>query len=351
MTGGVAALVGAKMLGPRIGKFGPNGEVNAIPGHNIALAALGTFILAFGWFGFNAGSTLAGTDARISVVAVNTMLASAAGACSATLYVWLKFGRPDVTWMCNGMLAGLVAITAPCAFVSAPASMVIGTVAGVLVVHAALFVETRFRVDDPVGAIAVHGANGAWGVIALGLFANGTYGDGLNGVPGPVRGLFHGDGGQLAAALIAIVAQRSVRGLGQRDDLLGDRQGGRQPRCRVRRARGTRSTRNGYRGLFTRVPADRSAVRIPVSTSRIATREPDEPRIQTAEAQSTQRIWVCAFGRANSRSRVVSGAQRSHPKELCGLCASAVQFSAAESAASGIDAEPGMPTVNLPQAE
>jgi len=206
MTGGVAALVGAKMLGPRIGKFGPNGEVNAIPGHNIPLAALGTFILAFGWFGFNAGSTLAGTDTRIAVVAVNTMLASAAGACSATLYVWLKFGRPDVTWMCNGMLAGLVAITAPCAFVSAPASMVIGTVAGVLVVIAALFVETRFRIDDPVGAIAVHGANGTWGVIALGLFANGSYGDGLNGVPGPVRGLFHGDAGQLAASLIGVVA-------------------------------------------------------------------------------------------------------------------------------------------------
>ncbi len=202
MTGGVAALIGAKMLGPRVGKFGPDGEARAIPGHNVALAVLGTFILAFGWFGFNAGSTLAGSDLRISVIAVNTMLASAAGAVSGTVYVWVRFGKPDVTWMCNGMLAGLVAITAPCAFVSAPIAMLIGTVAGVLVVAAALFVETRFRIDDPVGAIAVHGANGTWGVIAVGLFANGSYGDGLNGVPGPVRGLFYGDPGQLFAALI-----------------------------------------------------------------------------------------------------------------------------------------------------
>jgi ammonium transporter, Amt family len=212
MTGGVAALVGAKTLGPRVGKFGPNGEVNAIPGHNVALAALGTFILAFGWFGFNAGSTLAGSDLRIAVIAVNTMLASAAGAVSGTLYVWIRFGKPDVTWMCNGMLAGLVAITAPCAFVSAPIAMLIGAVAGVLVVVVALFVETGFRIDDPVGAIAVHGANGAWGVVALGLFANGSYGDGLNGVAGPVRGLFYGDPGQLAAALIGVAASLAYVG-------------------------------------------------------------------------------------------------------------------------------------------
>ena len=205
MTGGVAALVGAKMLGPRIGKFGPNGEVNAIPGHNIALAALGTFILAFGWFGFNAGSTLAGTDTRIAVIAVNTMLASAAGAFSAYLYLKTRFGAPDLGMMCNGMLAGMVSITAPCAFVTAPVAMLIGTVSGVLVVLSASFVENKLKVDDPASAVSVHATNGAWGILALGLFADGRYGEGWNGVPGPVRGLFYGDASQLLASVIGIV--------------------------------------------------------------------------------------------------------------------------------------------------
>jgi Amt family ammonium transporter len=206
MTGGVAALVGAKMLGPRLGKFDAAGNPMAIPGHNIALAVLGTFVLAFGWFGFNAGSTLAGMDTRIAVVAVNTMLASASGAMVATLIVWGRFGKPDVTWMCNGMLAGLVAITAPCAFVSAPVAVLIGAVAGWLVITAAVFVEGRLKIDDPVGAIAVHGMNGAWGVLSVGLFANGAYGDGLNGVAGPVRGLFFGDPGQLWAQVCGVGA-------------------------------------------------------------------------------------------------------------------------------------------------
>ncbi len=205
MTGGVAALVGAKMIGARIGKYDKDGSVKPIPGHNIPMVTIGTFILAFGWFGFNAGSTLAGTDTRIAVVATNTMLASAAGALAATLYVWKRFGKPDVTMMCNGMLAGLVAITAPCAFVSAPASILIGSIAGVLVVIAAVFIEQKMKIDDPVGAVAVHGVNGAWGILAVGLFANGTYGDGLNGVDGGVRGLFYGDAGQLAASVIGIV--------------------------------------------------------------------------------------------------------------------------------------------------
>jgi ammonium transporter, Amt family len=205
MTGGVSALIGAKLLGPRIGKFTASGEPRAIPGHSIALAVTGTFILAFGWFGFNAGSTLAATDTRIAIVAVNTMLAGAAGALSATYYVWLRFGKPDVTWMCNGMLAGLVAITASCAFVSAPIAVLIGTIAGVLVVIAAFFVEGTLRLDDPVGAIGVHCVNGVWGALCVGLFANGTYGDGLNGVPGGVRGLFYGDSGQLVASVIGIL--------------------------------------------------------------------------------------------------------------------------------------------------
>jgi Amt family ammonium transporter len=206
LTGGVAALVGAKMLGPRIGKFAPDGTPRAIPGHNVPMAVLGTFILAFGWFGFNAGSTLAGTDTRIAVIAVNTMLASAAGAVATCVYVWRSWGRPDVTMMCNGLLAGAVAVTAPCAFISPMAAVLTGSVSGVLVVLATRFVEERLRVDDPVGAIAVHGVNGTWGILALGLFANGSYGDGMNGVPGGVRGVLYGDSGQLVAGFVAILA-------------------------------------------------------------------------------------------------------------------------------------------------
>ncbi len=206
LTGGVMALVGAIVLGPRIGKY-VKGEAQAIPGHNLPMAVLGCFILAFGWFGFNAGSTLAGTDLRISVVAVNTMLASASGALLAFLYTWRKFGRPDLSMAVNGMLAGLVAITAPCAFVNAPVAVLIGAVSGVLVVAAALFIENRLKIDDPVGAIAVHGVNGAWGLIALGLFADGTYGGGLNGGPAAgVAGLFYGDPKQLVAQVVGIGA-------------------------------------------------------------------------------------------------------------------------------------------------
>jgi Amt family ammonium transporter len=205
LTGGVAALVGAKILGPRIGKYNKDGSANPIPGHNIPMALLGTFILAFGWFGFNPGSTLAGTDTRIAVVAVNTMLASASGAAASGAYVWLRFGKPDPTWLANGMLAGLVAITAPCAFIGAPEAILVGAVAGVLVVISAMFIEQKLKIDDPVGASSVHGTCGAWGILATGLFANGSYGDGLNGVPGKVTGLFFGDSSQFVAECIGIV--------------------------------------------------------------------------------------------------------------------------------------------------
>lgn len=201
-VGGVAALAGAMVLGPRLGKYNKDGSSNAIPGHNIPMAIIGTFILAFGWFGFNPGSTLAGTDLRIAVVATNTMLASASGAFAAALYMWWKYGKPDPSMMANGMLAGLVAITAPCAFVNAPIAVLIGAIAGVLVVVAALFLDHKMKIDDPVGAVAVHGVNGLWGVLALGLFADGSYGDGWNGVPGTVRGLFYGDPSQFLAELI-----------------------------------------------------------------------------------------------------------------------------------------------------
>jgi len=206
LTGGVAAFVGAKMLGPRIGKYDQYGNAQPIPGHNIPMALLGTFILAFGWFGFNPGSSLSGTDTRIAIVAVNTMLASAAGAFGAMVYVWSRYGSPDPTWLANGMLAGLVAITAPCAFVGAPAAIMIGAVAGVLVVVSATFVEQTLKVDDPVGATSVHGACGAWGAISVGLFANGSYGEGFNGVKGKVTGLFFGNSGQFFADAIGIVA-------------------------------------------------------------------------------------------------------------------------------------------------
>ena len=206
MTGGVIALVGAKMLGPRIGKFNKDGSPNPLPAHNIPMALLGTFILAFGWFGFNPGSTLAGTDTRIAIVATNTMLASASGAASAGIYVWQRYGKPDPTWLANGMLAGLVAITAPCAFVGAPSSILIGAIAGVLVVVGAQFVERVLKIDDPVGAVAVHGINGVWGTLSLGLFANGSYGDAWNGVEGKVTGLFFGDSRQLLAECIGVTA-------------------------------------------------------------------------------------------------------------------------------------------------
>jgi Amt family ammonium transporter len=204
MVGGFTALAGAIVLGPRLGKYKKDGTPNAIPGHHIPMGIAGALILAFGWFGFNPGSTLAGTDLRIGVIAVNTMLASAGGALSATLYMWFRFGKPDPTMCANGLLAGLVAITAPCAFVNAPISVLIGLIAGVLVVVSVLFIDGVLKVDDPVGAVSVHGVCGTWGILALGLFADGTYGDKWNGVDGTVTGLFYGDGGQFLAQIVNI---------------------------------------------------------------------------------------------------------------------------------------------------
>jgi len=206
MQGGVIALIFAWLIGPRHGKYDANGKiVNPIIPHSIPMVMLGTFILAFGWFGFNPGSSLAATDLRIAVVAVNTMLAGSTGALGATLWMWwFKTKKPDPSMMCNGMLAGLVAITCPCAFVSAGGASILGLVAGVLVVESVFFFD-KIGIDDAVGAISVHGVNGAWGCLSLGLFADGTYGDGWNGVPGTVRGLFYGGGfGQLTAELIGV---------------------------------------------------------------------------------------------------------------------------------------------------
>ncbi|HVT76313.1 MAG TPA: ammonium transporter [Acidimicrobiales bacterium] len=203
--GGVAAFWGAKMLGPRIGKFDKDGKARAIPGHHLPMAILGTFILLVGWMGFNGASTFAGTDFRFTAVIVNTILASATGCIAAMLVMWRVFGKPDPSMTANGLLAGLVAITAPCAFVAPWGACVIGLVAGCLVVGVVVFVERVLKVDDPVGAVAVHGANGLWGLIAVGLFADGSYGSGLNGVASPVKGLFYGSAGQLGAQLIDVV--------------------------------------------------------------------------------------------------------------------------------------------------
>lgn len=203
--GGMIALAGAIVIGPRIGKFKKDGSVRAFPGHDIPMAIIGTIILFFVWFAFNAGSTLSASDFRLAVVATNTLIAGAVGGLVSMFFMWVRYGKPDPSMTANGTLAGLVAITGPSAFVNAQTSVLIAMVAGLLVVLAVPFIEHKLRIDDPVGAIAVHGVNGIWGILALGLFADGTYGDGLNGVLGPVRGLFYGDASQLLAQISGIL--------------------------------------------------------------------------------------------------------------------------------------------------
>ncbi len=203
--GGFSALAGALVIGPRIGKFKADGTPVAIPGHHIPMAILGTIILVFGWMGFNGMSTLSVGDLRFPIIIANTMLAGAAGCLAAMFLVWKLWGHPDPSMTANGMLAGLVAITAPCAFVTPWAAVIIGTVAGLLVVGSVIFWERIVKVDDPVGAVSVHGVNGLWGMLALGLFADGTYGSGWNGVEGAVTGLLYGDAGQFAAQFVASV--------------------------------------------------------------------------------------------------------------------------------------------------
>ncbi len=193
-VGGWAALAGALMLGPRFGKYGPNGSITPIPGHNLSLATLGTFILWLGWFGFNPGSTMAADPGAISRICVTTNSAAAAAILSATVTSWFLLGKPDLGMTLNGCLAGLVAITAPCAFVSVESSLVIGLVAGALVVVSVIAFD-RMRVDDPVGAISVHLVNGIWGTVAVGLFAQDIVNPGTAG-----NGLFYGGGTKLLSA-------------------------------------------------------------------------------------------------------------------------------------------------------
>ena len=208
-VGGLTALAIGMQIGPRIGKYTRSGKANALPGHDIVLVLTGCFILAFGWFGFNPGSTLAASGngaLRIASIAVNTMLAGCTGSFGAILYMWMRYGKPDASMAGNGLLAGLVAITAPSGFVSTIGAAIIGLVAGVLVAVSVEFFDRVARVDDCVGAISVHGTCGLWGVISVGLFADGTsnYGGSWNGVNGSVTGLFYGDASQLVAQFIGV---------------------------------------------------------------------------------------------------------------------------------------------------
>lgn len=201
-VGGVIACLGAAMLGPRIGKYDKNGKARAIPGHNMTSCALGVFILWFCWFGFNGGSTVAMGDAAAAETAslafMNTNLAAAVATCVGMIFTWLRYGKPDVSMTMNAALAGLVAITAGCDCVSPAGAFFIGFIAGILVVLSVEFFDNVAKIDDPVGAVSVHMANGIWGTIAVGLFCNG--GDGVE------KGLFYGGGlHQLGVQLLGLI--------------------------------------------------------------------------------------------------------------------------------------------------
>lgn len=207
-TGGAIGLALAIVIGPRMGRFNQDGSANAIPGHNIPMGILGTIILFFGWFGFNPGSALGiqgGLINLVALAAINTLLSGAAGGMTAMFYMWWwgPAKKPDPSMSVNGVLAGLVAVTAPCAFIEPWAAVVIGLIAGVLVCVATIVLE-RAQIDDPVGAVPVHMVNGLWGVIAVGLFASGNPDTAAwNGIDKAVTGLFYGGGfGQLGAQLL-----------------------------------------------------------------------------------------------------------------------------------------------------
>jgi Amt family ammonium transporter len=191
-VGGFCAMALAIILGPRLGKYGRDGTARPFLAHNIVFVVIGTFILLFGWMGLNAGATL-GTDLGLAVIAMNTNLAAVAGAASAMLFSYSSFGKPDISMACNGMLAGLVAISANCAFVGPTAAVVIGVLAGLLVCAGVLFNERVLKIDDPCGSISVHGYCGWFGAVSVGVFADGRY--------GTVTGLLHGDLGQFAVQL------------------------------------------------------------------------------------------------------------------------------------------------------
>ena len=198
MVGGFISLAGAYLVGARLGKYKPDGTPRAMPGHSLTTALFGVFILWFGWYGFNAGSTLAATELRISAIVVNTTLAAVFGATTTMLVTWLINRKPDASMTMNGVLAGLVGITAGCAWVSPMSAAFIGITAGIIVVIGIWFIDNVLHIDDPVGAISVHGLSGAWGLLALGIFADGTYQG--------VKGLLYGNPGFLACQIISIIA-------------------------------------------------------------------------------------------------------------------------------------------------
>ncbi len=223
VMGGVGALMGAIFLGPRLGRYRSDGSVTAMPGHNMGIATLGCLILWLGWFGFNPGSTMSvGNGAAIAHIALTTNTAGAFGGVAATIVAWLVLGKPDLSMVINGILAGLVAVTAGCAFITLPAAAVIGAVAGVLVVFAVGFFD-KLKIDDPVGAVSVHLVNGTWGTIALGLFAVGKDNPAFKTHPAlafaadavaPNAGLFYGGGfGQLGIQILGVVSVMAMTAL------------------------------------------------------------------------------------------------------------------------------------------
>jgi Amt family ammonium transporter len=214
-VGGWAALIGAVMLGARIGKYDREGKVTPIPGHHMGYAVIGTFILWLGWFGFNPGSTMAADPGAIARIALNTNMAAAAGAVSATILAWILMGKPDLSMILNGTLAGLVAITAPCNNVTTASSVLIGAIGGMLVVIAVPFFD-RVKVDDPVGALSVHLVNGIWGTLAVGIFSTTTgllYGFGFRHLGVQALGVVGTGAFTVVGAYMAFAAVRAVLGL------------------------------------------------------------------------------------------------------------------------------------------
>ena len=231
-VGGWSALVGAAVLGPRIGKYGPDRKVNAIPGHNIPLGALGVFILWFGWFGFNCGSELA-ADMVIGHVAMTTNLSAAAGATTAVIYTWLRYGKPDVSLTLNGALAGLVGITAGCAVSTLEGSIFIGIIASICMLIAVEVLDRKIRIDDPVGAISVHGVAGAVGTLLVGVFANSgdvvglLYGGGFDLLGVQATGVLSVAGWTLGTGALLFFGLKKTVGLrvGQEEEIVGLDQG------------------------------------------------------------------------------------------------------------------------------
>ena len=222
VAGGMIGLMGAIALGPRLGKYARDGRPRPIAGHNLVYVVVGSLLLAAGWFGLDLGPALFASSARMPIIALNTMLAASAGAASACALVTFKFRKPDPSMVCNGLLAGLVAISASCAFVNPAGAVITGVVAGLLVVFAVLFFEGTMKVDDPMGALSVHGVGGVWGVLSLGFLADGSFGTSWNGVQaktgvaGAFATIFGGaanDWGQLLAQIIGAIICLAFFGL------------------------------------------------------------------------------------------------------------------------------------------